>query len=254
MRCCDISSRITDMLKVSRPPPPYFSGAPSAHIPAAFVLAASRSKSSSGMDGASGSIRCSSGTISSRMKRRTCSRSTRSSSGRVKPGNIVMGRDDTTALERDARPPARQVRSFYDAIGAQQERLGNGHPDGAGGLEVQDEIQLGGLLEGQVSRPGALEDPVDEARGSPVQVDTIGPVRHEGADLDDLQHAGGNRHSVLQPELGDLRADGTKEWVVLKDHRTGAPSHRGPEGALEVNRAANLEPMDLQTEPAARRV
>ncbi len=61
------------MLKVSSPPPPYFSGAPSAHSPAALVLAASRSKSSSGIPGASGSIRCSTGTISSRMKRRTCS-------------------------------------------------------------------------------------------------------------------------------------------------------------------------------------
>src|SRR5262245_16795179 len=101
MRCCDISSRTTDMLKVSSPPPPYFSGAPSAHNPAALVLAASRSKSSSGIPGASGSIRCSSGTISSRMKRRTCSRSWRSSSGRVKPGNIAMGGDDTIAAMRD---------------------------------------------------------------------------------------------------------------------------------------------------------
>src|SRR6185436_2623972 len=101
MRCCDISSSTTDMLKVSSPPPPYFSGAPSAHSPAAFVLAASRSKSSSGMDGASGSIRCSSGTISSRMKRRTCSRRIRSSSGRVNPGNIAMGRDDTIAAMAD---------------------------------------------------------------------------------------------------------------------------------------------------------
>jgi hypothetical protein len=30
------------MLKVSSPPPPYSSGAPSAHSPDAFVLAASR--------------------------------------------------------------------------------------------------------------------------------------------------------------------------------------------------------------------
>src|SRR5512145_774666 len=101
MRCCDISSRTTDMLKVSRPPPPYFSGAPSAQRPAALVLAASRSKSSSGIPGASGSIRCSSGTMSSRMKRRTCSRRIRNSSGRVNPGNIAMGRDDTIAAMAD---------------------------------------------------------------------------------------------------------------------------------------------------------
>src|SRR5512132_2522277 len=95
MRCCDISSRITDMLNVSRPPTPYSSGAPSAQSPAARVWAASRAKSSSGIDGASGSRRCSSGMISSRMKRRTCSRSTRSSSGSVNPEKTAMGGDDT---------------------------------------------------------------------------------------------------------------------------------------------------------------
>src|SRR5438874_1801549 len=101
MRCCAISSSTTHMLKVSSPPPPYSSGAPSAHSPAAFVLAASRAQAASGRPGASGSSVCSSGMISSRTKRRTCSRSTRSSSGSVKPGNIVMGRDDTIAAMSD---------------------------------------------------------------------------------------------------------------------------------------------------------
>src|SRR3989442_6892815 len=101
MRCWAISSSTTHMLKVSSPPPPYSSGAPSAHRPAALVLAASRAQSSSGSPGASGSSVCSSGMISSRTKRRTCSRSTRSSSGSVKPGNIVMGRDDTIAAMSD---------------------------------------------------------------------------------------------------------------------------------------------------------
>src|SRR3989475_4207289 len=101
MRCCAISSSTTHMLKVSSPPPPYSSGAPSAHSPAAFVLAASRAQSSSGRPGASGSSVCSSGMISSRTKRRTCSRSTRSSSGSVKPGKLGMGRDDTIRAMSD---------------------------------------------------------------------------------------------------------------------------------------------------------
>src|ERR687891_1753165 len=53
------------------------------------------------MPGASGSSLCSSGMISSRMKRRTWSRSTRSSSGSVTPGNIARGRDDTIAAMAD---------------------------------------------------------------------------------------------------------------------------------------------------------
>src|SRR5690349_10846219 len=84
------------MLNVSSPPPPYCSGAASAQSPAAFVFEASRSQSSGGRPGASGSRRCSSGMISSRTKRRTCSRSSRSSSGNVKPGKVGgIGGDDT---------------------------------------------------------------------------------------------------------------------------------------------------------------
>src|SRR5437899_12265472 len=90
MRCCAISSRITDVLNVPIPPPPYCSGAARAQRPAALVFSDRRLKSSSGMPGASGSSRCSSGMISSRMKRRTCSRMSRSSSGSVKPGKVVM--------------------------------------------------------------------------------------------------------------------------------------------------------------------
>src|SRR3989440_4765655 len=89
------------MPNVSSPPPPCCSGAASAQSPAAFVFSARRLKSASGMPGASGSRRCSSGTISSRMKRRTCSRMSRSSSGSVKPGKLGMGRDDTIRAMSD---------------------------------------------------------------------------------------------------------------------------------------------------------
>src|SRR4029434_4922138 len=54
MRCCDISSRMTHMLKVSSPPPPYSSGMPRAPRPASFVLAESRTKSLWGICGAAG--------------------------------------------------------------------------------------------------------------------------------------------------------------------------------------------------------
>src|SRR5215813_1187059 len=86
------------MLNVSSPPPPYCSGAASAQRPAAFVFDASRSQSSGGSPAASGSSRCSSGMISSRMKRRICSRRMRSSSGSEKPANVGgIGGDDTIA-------------------------------------------------------------------------------------------------------------------------------------------------------------
>ena len=58
------------MLNVSSPPPPYSSRAPRVHSPAALVLADRRTKSSRGISGASGSMVCSSGMISSWKNRR----------------------------------------------------------------------------------------------------------------------------------------------------------------------------------------
>jgi hypothetical protein len=42
-----------------------------------------------------------------------------------------------------------------------QERLRDRQADGLGGLEVDEELELAGLLDREVARPGVLEDLVD---------------------------------------------------------------------------------------------
>jgi len=42
-------------------------------------------------------------------------------------------------------------------IRAPQQRRGNGQPERPRGLEIDDQLELGGLLDGQVGRLGAFE-------------------------------------------------------------------------------------------------
>src|SRR5258707_15389820 len=70
---------------------------------------------------------------------------------------------------------------FDYLIRPQQERLWDRQAEGLGGLEVDDQLELGGLLDGQVAYLGTLEDPVDVGRRAPEEIGHIGPVGHEAA-------------------------------------------------------------------------
>ena len=71
--------------------------------------------------------------------------------------------------------PARWARSLGlklldDLIRAQQERLRDRETEGFGGLEVDDHLKLGGLLDGQVGRLCPLEDLIHEDHRLPRDV------------------------------------------------------------------------------------
>src|SRR5687767_3921633 len=73
--------------------------------------------------------------------------------------------------------------SFDDVIRPLQQRGRDRQPERRGCLEVDDELELGRLLDGKISGLRALEQPVYEARGLPVEVEIVDPVGHDAADL-----------------------------------------------------------------------
>src|SRR5688500_16885951 len=58
-----------------------------------------------------------------------------------------------------------------DFGGLQQEGWGDGQPDGLGGLQVDDEVERGGLLDRQLGRLRPLEDAVNKVGGLAMQAD-----------------------------------------------------------------------------------
>src|SRR5262249_48178375 len=92
-----------------------------------------------------------------------------------------------------ARPP-RHVRLLLvcpaclldHLIGQDEERRGERDPEGLGGLEVEDQLELRGLLHGQVCWLGALQNSVHIDRGTPEQVHITRCIRHETSCIDKL--------------------------------------------------------------------
>src|SRR2546430_6319419 len=78
---------------------------------------------------------------------------------------------------RAARPPAKTPArretcagsSLDDLVGPDQQRLGNRQAERPGGLEVDDQLELGRLLDGEIGRLGAFENLVDIGSGAAEQ-------------------------------------------------------------------------------------
>ena len=70
---------------------------------------------------------------------------------------------------------ARAGASLDHVIRPLQERLRDLQPEGLGGLEVDDQLELCGLLDGQVGGLGAFEDLVDIVCGTAQLPRTLGP-------------------------------------------------------------------------------
>ena len=57
--------------------------------------------------------------------------------------------------------------------------MGDRQADRLGGLEVEYQVELGRLLDGEFRRLGALEDSVDVARGLAIEVRYVRAIRDE---------------------------------------------------------------------------
>src|SRR5215831_9066142 len=66
-----------------------------------------------------------------------------------------------------------------DLIGGREDRLRDREPERLGRLEVDDELELGGLLDWQVGGLSALEDLVHVAGGATEDVSRVHPIGHQ---------------------------------------------------------------------------
>src|SRR5438445_725287 len=70
-----------------------------------------------------------------------------------------------------------------DPVGPQQERRRDRQAERLGGLKINDELQFGGLLDGEIRGLGALEDLVHEGGSLSVRLTKAWRIRHEAASL-----------------------------------------------------------------------
>src|SRR5205809_822163 len=138
-------------------------------------------------------------------------------------------------------PPAhlnRSCRLLNDLIRPPQQRLRDRQAKRFGRLEVDDQLEVRWLLDGEVGGLRALQNSVHKQSGPPPELRFVRPIAHESSGLvGPVEHA---RDSVLGDEVNYLRSVLNRQAIHDEEERVGTlSSHRG-EGPLEVPRASHF--------------
>ena len=123
-----------------------------------------------------------------------------------------------------------------------------------GGLEVDDQLDLGGLLDRQVGGLLALENAARIVAGPAVRVGIAAAVAHQAACSDELAILEDRRHRVSERQRAELFALAVEECVG-DDHECAGPSlDQSCESVVDVALGACVEDIQLQPEGAGRRL
>src|SRR5262249_17248777 len=143
------------------------------------------------------------------------------------------------------------IESFDHLVGAGEERRRNFEAKRPSGVEVDDQLYLGGLLDRQVGRLLAFENPPSVDAGLTIRVRDPAPVAHQAAGRGEFAKLVDRGHRMAERECGELAGSGDKERVGAADHERGCSQlHQGCEHRIEVAFGARMKHMELQ--PRAR--
>src|SRR5262249_9626950 len=97
-----------------------------------------------------------------------------------------------------------RARLFDDLVRTAQHRLRDRQAQGLRGLEVDQQLEGGWPLYGQVTRLRALQDLIHVSRRTPEQILKVRAIGHESAFVHELWPGGDRREPILYGEVGDL--------------------------------------------------
>src|SRR3954451_24551363 len=136
-------------------------------------------------------------------------------------------------------------RSFDDLVGADQDRWRYCEVRGPGRLEINDKLELGRLLDGDVGRLPAFENEVDNLSAAPPLLAMIGAVGHNAACLYELAVAVDSGQVQTGGDRGNFGplAEGER---VLEDRKAASSCGlAGLELRCNLLRRADLEGPEL---------
>src|SRR5262249_45182923 len=162
---------------------------------------------------------------------------------------------ESIAWVSSSRVGRRPVRNSLDhLVGAANERERNGDAECPGRLEVDDQLDFGGLLDRQLGRFLALENFSSVDADQTVIVRLARSVaqqatsRGEAAILEDR----GNR--VADRQRGELFASDCEECTGANDQRVGSYLAQGCKRRIEIAFGAGMQRLELEPEGASRRL
>src|ERR1700741_4138746 len=83
------------------------------------------------------------------------------------------------------RTSLRLAHSFEHPVGTNEKLWRNRQTKRLGGLEVDDELHVRRLVDGQIGRLGTLQDSINVVGGVPMEIRLIGVIRHQTPGVSD---------------------------------------------------------------------
>ena len=115
------------------------------------------------------------------------------------------------------------------------------YPKRLGSLQIDNQLELRGLLDRQVARFCAFENLLDVRRGAVVQIRIVHTIGHEAAIFDKLARRKHCGQFVLGGEVDDEVPVGEDDAFYAGEHSVDALSHDAFKGAIDRVRVPNIE-------------
>jgi hypothetical protein len=138
-------------------------------------------------------------------------------------------------------------------VGATEQRERECDAECLGGLEVDEKLDLSGLLDGQIGGLVALENPAGVDAGLTVHVRNTASVAHQAASRGELAILEDRGHRVAERQCGELLAPAIKERIASDHEPARSQLDQLCEGYIKVTLCAGIQDMEFQPEGVGRR-
>src|SRR5882724_5141305 len=138
------------------------------------------------------------------------------------------------------RGAADRHRLLDHLIRPRQQRRRDRQAEGLGGLEVDDQLELRRLLDGQIARLGALENLVHVGRGAPKQISKVRSIGHKAPGIDILPPWKHRWQPGLGRQVHEASSLTEEHGAYQHSQSTRAPRGHVREGPVEVLRPSRL--------------
>src|SRR5262245_19449383 len=152
--------------------------------------------------------------------------------------------------QKRTNAPQQKAPLFDHLVGAGEKGFRNRKANRFRGFDVDDEFELGGLIDGQGGRRGAIDNASHVDSGATISICCIIPIADKPALFDQFSVGVDGRNSVARCQSNDLLPAGGEERIATDKKRVGPPLPHGGECGIDLAGRTGIENQQLPAEVA----